>query len=125
MLLSRFDGQSILTARKYGNQRKRRFGKEGDELVTNSHQLKMPARTHMPGPGLTCGTLNAGGKRPAIPSLCSMPRKNLMQASQVRGSLSTPTPISARRMHAASAQSPMRDSYTNTIRIPIRLRTSE
>ena len=32
-----------LTARKYWNQLKRRLGNEGSELVTNCHQLKMPA----------------------------------------------------------------------------------
>lgn len=32
-----------LTARKYWNQLKRRLNKEGSELVTNCHQLKMPA----------------------------------------------------------------------------------
>ena len=32
-----------LTARKYWNQLKRRLSKEGSELVTNCHQLKMPA----------------------------------------------------------------------------------
>lgn len=32
-----------LTARKYWNQLKRRLDKEGSELVTNCHQLKMPA----------------------------------------------------------------------------------
>jgi prophage antirepressor-like protein len=70
-LLTEFDGQSIrrvfdddtetwwfsvvdvvqvltqqpddLTARKYWNQLKRRLDKEGSQLVTNCHQLKMPA----------------------------------------------------------------------------------
>ena len=32
-----------LTARKYWNQLKQRLGKEGSQLVTNCHQLKMPA----------------------------------------------------------------------------------
>jgi DNA-damage-inducible protein D len=32
-----------LTARKYWNQLKRRLEREGSELVTNCHQLKMPA----------------------------------------------------------------------------------
>jgi prophage antirepressor-like protein len=32
-----------LTARKYWNQLKRRLDKEGSQLVTNCHQLKMPA----------------------------------------------------------------------------------
>ena len=32
-----------LTARKYWNQLKRRLGKEGSQLVTSCHQLKMPA----------------------------------------------------------------------------------
>lgn len=32
-----------LTARKYWNQLKRRLGKEGSEVVTNCHQLKMSA----------------------------------------------------------------------------------
>jgi DNA-damage-inducible protein D len=32
-----------LTARKYWNQLKRRLAKEGSQLVTNCHQLKMPA----------------------------------------------------------------------------------
>ncbi|MDE2414360.1 MAG: hypothetical protein KGM60_06330 [Comamonadaceae bacterium] len=32
-----------LTARKYWNQLKRRLAMEGSELVTNCHQLKMPA----------------------------------------------------------------------------------
>jgi len=32
-----------LTARKYWNQLKRRLEKEGSQLVTNCHQLKMPA----------------------------------------------------------------------------------
>ncbi|MBT9455270.1 MAG: hypothetical protein IV097_01480 [Burkholderiaceae bacterium] len=32
-----------LTARKYWNQLKRRLGKEGSQLVTDCHQLKLPA----------------------------------------------------------------------------------
>ena len=32
-----------MTARKYWNQLKRRLGKEGSEVVTSCHQLKMPA----------------------------------------------------------------------------------
>ena len=32
-----------LTARKYWNQLKRRLNKEGSQLVTSCHQLKMPA----------------------------------------------------------------------------------
>jgi hypothetical protein len=32
-----------LAARKYWNQLKRRLDKEGSQLVTNCHQLKMPA----------------------------------------------------------------------------------
>ena len=32
-----------LTARKFWNQLKRRLDKEGSQLVTNCHQLKMPA----------------------------------------------------------------------------------
>ena len=40
VLTQQFDD---LTARKYWNQLKRRLGNEGSELVTNCHQLKMPA----------------------------------------------------------------------------------
>jgi hypothetical protein len=38
------DQQDYLTARKYWNKLKERLKKEGNETVTNCHQLKMPAK---------------------------------------------------------------------------------
>ncbi len=37
------DSKDFLTARKYWNKLKQRLTKEGSELVTNCHQLKLPA----------------------------------------------------------------------------------
>ena len=37
------DSKDFLTARKYWNKLKQRLNKEGSELVTNCHQLKLPA----------------------------------------------------------------------------------
>ncbi len=37
------DSTNYLTARKYWNKLKQRFSAEGSELVTNCHQLKLPA----------------------------------------------------------------------------------
>ena len=37
------ESKDFLTGRKYWNKLKQRLSKEGSELVTNCHQLKLPA----------------------------------------------------------------------------------
>ena len=52
-------------ARKYWNKLKERLGKEGSQLVTNCHRLKLPAagRAHiMMIPRQPCGSWLAAGK---------------------------------------------------------------